>query len=169
MLIRNAEALERLERVDTLVVDKTGTLTEGRPKVTEIVPLDGGREQDLLQVAAALERSSEHPLAAAIVRAAEERGLEVPPATGFDSLTGKGVRGLVPASMAALGNQAMMDELGIPTDAAVARATAMREQGATVMYVARGRKLAGLLAVADPIKATTPAALARCVTPACGS
>ena len=137
VLIRNAEALERLERVDTLVVDKTGTLTEGRPKVTEIVPLDGGGEQDLLRVAAALERSSEHPLAAAIVGAAEERGLELPSATGFESLTGKGVRGLVAGEPAALGNQAMMDELGIPTDAAVARATAMREQGATVMYVAR--------------------------------
>ena len=98
VLIRNAEALERLERVDTLVVDKTGTLTEGRPKVTEIVPLDGGGEQDLLRVAAALERSSEHPLAAAIVGAAEERGLELPSATGFESLTGKGVRGVVAGS-----------------------------------------------------------------------
>ena len=161
VLIRDAEALERLEKVDTLVVDKTGTLTEGRPKVTRIVPLPGARsELDVLALAAALERSSEHPLAEAIVRAAEEQGLGLPAAAGFESLTGKGVQGEVDGQRVALGNRALMDLLGIGTEPAEAPATALREQGATVMYVALGPDLAGLIAVADPIKATTPAALA---------
>ena len=155
VLIRNAEALERLEQVDTLVVDKTGTLTEGRPKVTEVTPLADMNEQDLLGMAAALERSSEHPLAEAIVRAAEEAGLTLPPAADFDSVTGKGVRGTVHGRGVALGNQAMMDALGVAIDGTSERATALQEQGATVMYVAVDGRLAGLVAVADPIKGTT--------------
>jgi Cu+-exporting ATPase len=161
VLIRDAEALERLEKVDTLVVDKTGTLTEGRPSVTAVVALDGRRsELDILALAGSLERSSEHPLAEAIVRAAEERGLALPPATGFESLTGKGVRGEVDGQPVALGNRALLDELGLGTEAADARATALCEQGATVMHVVVGRDLVGLIAVADPVKTTTPAALA---------
>jgi Cu+-exporting ATPase len=159
VLIKNAEALERLEKVDTIVVDKTGTLTEGKPKVTDIVPLGGRVEADVLRLAAALERSSEHPLAEAIVRAAEERGLNPPAAAGFESLTGKGVRGDVDGQAVALGNRALTDALGVTTAGAEDRATALREQGATVMYVTAGGQLAGLIAVADPIKTTTPAAL----------
>ncbi|MFZ1431574.1 MAG: heavy metal translocating P-type ATPase, partial [Geminicoccaceae bacterium] len=159
VLIRNAEALERLEQVDTLVVDKTGTLTEGRPKVTQIVPQADISEQELLGLAAALERSSEHPLAEAIVRAAEEAGLTLPPAADFDSVTGKGVRGTVHGRGVALGNQAMMDALGVAIDVTSERATTLQEQGATVMYVAVDGRLAGLVAVADPIKGTTAGAI----------
>jgi Cu+-exporting ATPase len=160
VLIRDAEALERLERVDTIVVDKTGTLTEGRPKVTAVVPLAGQDEAALLRLAAGLERASEHPLAEAIVRAAEERGLALPEVAGFDSLTGKGVRGEVEGEAVALGNRAMMESLGVPIADAAARADALRREGATVMHVAVGGRLAGLVAVADPIKASTPQALA---------
>ena len=160
VLIRNAEALERLEKVDTLVVDKTGTLTEGKPKVTGVVALDGTPEDELLRLAAGLERASEHPLAAAIVRAAEERGLELPAAEGFLSVTGKGVRGRVAGAEVALGNRAMMEEVGVTVGPdAVARADELRREGATVMLVAREGRLAGLVAVADPVKATTPDAL----------
>jgi Cu+-exporting ATPase len=159
VLIRDAEALERLEKVDTIVVDKTGTLTEGRPKVTALVPLAGLDEAGLLRLAAGLERASEHPLAAAIVQAAEERGLALPAATGFESLTGKGVRGEVEGQPVALGNRALMVELGIDPEPAAARADALGREGATVMHVAVGGRLAGLIAVADPIKATTPQAL----------
>jgi P-type Cu+ transporter len=160
VLIRDAEALEHLERVDTLVVDKTGTLTEGRPKVTSVVPLDGAPGDELLRLAAGLERASEHPLAAAIVKAAEERGLGLPAAEGFASVTGKGVRGRVAGADVALGSRAMMDELGVAVPAGAAEsADALRREGATVMHVARDGRLAGLLAVADPVKPTTPAAL----------
>ena len=168
VLIRDARALERLEQVDTLVVDKTGTLTQGRPSVTAIVPLGGRGEAEILRLAGALERSSEHPLAEAIGRAAEERGLVLPPVAGFASLTGKGVRATVEGQEVALGNEAMLCELGIATGMAGARAealreqgaTVMREQGATVMYVAVAGAVVGLVAVADPVKPTTPAALA---------
>src|SRR4051794_13106609 len=160
VLIKNAEALERFEKVDTLVVDKTGTLTEGRPKVTAVVPLDGTPEEELLRLAAALERASEHPLAAAIVKAAEERGLDLPGAEDFASVTGKGVRGRVAGADVALGNQAMMEQLGVATGPDVtSEADGLRREGATVMLVAREGRLAGLVAVADPVKATTPAAL----------
>ncbi|MEK0082343.1 heavy metal translocating P-type ATPase [Benzoatithermus flavus] len=159
VLIRDAEALERLEKVDTIVVDKTGTLTEGRPKVTAVVPLMGQDEGELLRLAAGLERASEHPLAAAIVQAAEERGLALPEVAGFESVTGKGVRGEVEGKAVALGNRAMMDGLGIAVGDAEVQATALRHEGATVMYVAVDGRLAGLIAVADPIKASTPAAL----------
>ena len=159
VLVRDAAALERLEKVDTLVLDKTGTLTEGRPKVTELVALAGDGDE-LLRLAAALERSSEHPLAEAIVAAAAERSVAPPPATDFVSLTGKGVRGVVDGQEVALGNEAMMRELDLATGGVAARVEALRGQGATVMYLARGRELMGLIAVADPVKASTPAALA---------
>src|SRR4051794_782127 len=160
VLIKNAEALERFEKVDTLVVDKTGTLTEGKPKVTAVVPVDGRSEEDLLRLAAGLERASEHPLAAAIVKAAEERGLDLPGAEDFASVTGKGVRGRVAGADVALGNQAMMEQLGVATGPDVtSEADGLRREGATVMLVAREGRLAGLVAVADPVKATTPAAL----------
>jgi P-type Cu+ transporter len=160
VLIRDAGALERLEQVDTLVVDKTGTLTQGRPSVTAIVPLGARGEAEILRLAAALERPSEHPLAEAIGRAAEERGLVLPPAPGFASLTGKGVRATVEGQEVALGNEAVMRELGIAPGVAGAQAEALREQGATVMYVAVAGAVVGLVAVADPVKPTTPAALA---------
>ena len=159
VLIKNAEALERLEKVDTIVVDKTGTLTEGQPKVTAVVPLEGIAEEELLRLAGGLERASEHPLAAAIVKAAEGRGLTLPPAEQFGSLTGKGVRGLIDGRQVALGNRALMDELGIGIGSALGKADELRREGATVMQVARDDQLVGLIAVADPIKATTPAAL----------
>jgi Cu+-exporting ATPase len=159
VLIRDAEALERLEKVDTIVVDKTGTLTEGRPRVTAVVPLAVQDEAALLRLAAGLERASEHPLAEAIVRAAEERGLALPEVAGFESLTGKGVRGTIEGQALALGNRAMMEELGIDPGPAADRADALRREGATVMYVAVGGRLAGLVAVADPIKSSTPEAL----------
>ena len=160
VLIKNAEALERLEKVDTIVVDKTGTLTEGKPKVTAIVPLADRSETDLLRLAAALERSSEHPLAAAIVAAAEERGIAVGSPANFHSITGKGVVGTVDDAEVALGNRALMEELDIDVSGATARADALRREGATVMYVATGGAMTGLIAVADPVKATTPQALA---------
>jgi Cu+-exporting ATPase len=159
VLIKNAEALERLEKVDTLVVDKTGTLTEGKPSVTAIVPLDDRREADLLRLAATLERGSEHPLAAAIVRAAEERGITSGSAGDFHSVTGKGVVGTVEGTQVALGNRALMEELGVDFTEAAARADELRREGVSVMYVAAGEALTGLIAVADPIKASTPAAL----------
>ena len=160
VLIKNAEALERLEKVDTIVVDKTGTLTEGKPKVTAIVSLAGRSEADLLRLAAALERSSEHPLAAAIVAAAEERGIAVGSPDNFRSITGKGVVGTVEGAEVALGNRALMEELEIDVAEAAARADELRREGATVMYVATDGTASGLIAVADPVKATTPQALA---------
>jgi Cu+-exporting ATPase len=160
VLIKNAEALERLEKVDTIVVDKTGTLTEGKPKVTAIVSLADRSETDLLRLAAALERSSEHPLAAAIVAAAEERGIAVGSPGNFRSITGKGVVGTVENFEVALGNRALMEELEIDVTDATARADELRREGATVMYVATKGTMTGLIAVADPVKATTPQALA---------
>jgi Cu+-exporting ATPase len=159
VLIKNAEALERLEKVDTLVVDKTGTLTEGRPTVTAVVPMGGHAEADLLRLAATLERASEHPLAAAVVRAAEERRIAPGSVGGFRSVTGKGVAGTVDGVEVALGNRAMMEEAKVDIAEAAARSDELRREGATVMYVAAGGTLEGLVAVADPIKASTPAAL----------
>ncbi len=158
VLIRDAEALERLEKVDTLVVDKTGTLTEGKPSVTAVEPLGGHSETEVLALAAALERGSEHPLAEAILRAAEQRSLQIAPAAEFESATGKGVRGRVDGRAVALGNDALMRELGI--SASLPRAEELRRQGGTVMLLAVDGGLAGLIAVADPVKASTPAALA---------
>jgi Cu+-exporting ATPase len=159
VLIKNAEALERLEKVDTLVIDKTGTLTEGRPSVVAIRTAPGFDEVLLLRLAAGLERGSEHPLAAAIVRAAEERGLQVPDAQEFDSPVGKGVTGTVEGRKLAIGNARMMADAGIDTGALDAAAEALRSDGATAIYVAVDGKVAGVIAIADPIKASTPAAI----------
>jgi Cu+-exporting ATPase len=155
VLVKNAEALERLERVDTLVVDKTGTLTEGKPKLVSVVPFGGRSEADAVRLAAALERSSEHPLAAAILSGARERGIEIPSAAEFRSVPGKGIVARVDSISAALGNLAMMEEAGVKTDVARSEADELRREGQTVMFLALDGELAALLGVADPIKATT--------------
>jgi len=159
VLIKNAEALERFAKVDTLVVDKTGTLTEGKPRVTTLVPAEGMDEDELLRLAASLERASEHPLAAAIVAAAEERGLEMVEAGEFDSITGKGVRGKVAGREVAIGNQRLLESLEIDPGPLAGRADRQRAEGETVMFVAIDGRPAGLVCVADPIKETTPGAL----------
>ncbi len=161
VLFKNAEAIELLRQVDTLVVDKTGTLTEGRPRLAAVETLPGVTEDELLQLAASLERGSEHPLAAAIVAGAEARGLAPAQATGFASLTGRGVTGTVAGRAVALGNRRLLDELGIATGALPARAEALRLSGETVLFVALDGKAAGLLGVADPIKETAPEAIRR--------
>ena len=160
VLIKSAEALERMERVDTLVVDKTGTLTEGRPKVTTVVAAPGFTESALLALAAGLERSSEHPLSAAIMKAAKAGGVAVPDATGFASVTGKGVTGHVDGRMIALGNAALMDDLGVALGGLAARAEQLRRDGATALFVSVDGQPGGVIAIADPIKATTRAAIA---------
>ncbi len=160
VLIKNAEALERMERVDTLVVDKTGTLTEGRPKLVAIVPAHGFEESEVLHLAASVERASEHPLGRAIVEAATARGIALDDATDFDSPTGKGVVGTLAGRKIALGNARFLGELGISVEPLAAQAERQRQDGATAVYLAVDRKLAGLLAIADPVKATTPAAIA---------
>jgi P-type Cu+ transporter len=154
VLIKNAEALERLEKIDTLVADKTGTLTEGKPRVVAVVPADGFDEATVLALGASLERASEHPLAAAIVASAKERGVELKNVTGFASVTGKGVTGTIGARAVAVGNAGLFKDLG------VASADLESRDGATAMFVAVDGRPAGIIAVADPIKATTPAALA---------
>jgi Cu+-exporting ATPase len=158
VLIRNAEALERMERVDTLVVDKTGTLTEGKPKVISIVA-DGFDKTEMLRLAASVEQASEHPLAAAIVAAAKERGLPLAKVMGFDSPTGKGAIGMVERRRVALGNAKFLAELNIATAALDPKADELRHDGATAIYVAIDGKAAGVIAIADPIKQTTPEAL----------
>ena len=159
VLIKNAEALERFEKMDTLVVDKTGTLTEGKPSVTAIRAVAGVSENDLLATAASLERASEHPLALAIVRAATERGLALVEATDFDSPVGKGVVGRVGARAVAIGNRRYLQELGVDAAPLEAEAEQLREDGATAIFVAIDGKITGIIGVADPIKATTPEAL----------
>jgi Cu+-exporting ATPase len=159
VLIKNAEALEHMEKVDTLVVDKTGTLTEGRPRVIAIVPASGFEEAGVLSSAAALEQSSEHPLAAAIVAAARERELPVAAVEGFESVTGKGVTGRVNGKTVAVGNRKLLQGLGATADALEKEAEKLRADGATAMFVAIDGQPAGVIAVADPIKSTTSAAL----------
>ncbi|PST18136.1 copper-translocating P-type ATPase [Rhizobium sp. JAB6] len=159
VLVRDAEALERFAKVDTLIVDKTGTLTEGKPNLTEIVPATGIDEACLLSLAASLERGSEHPLAEAIVAGAEGRGVHFVEISGFAAVTGKGVEGRVGETTIALGNAAMMAGLAVSTDALKAETERLRSEGKTVMFVAIDRKLAGLVAVADRIKPTTAAAI----------
>ena len=160
VLFRDAAAIEALHRVDTLVLDKTGTLTEGRPTLREAVALGDSSREQLLALAAALEVASEHPLARAIVNGASEEGVAVPAATGFRSFTGRGVRGQVGGSEVALGNARLLEELGVPLgEAAAQRAERLRGDGATVMFLAVDGTLAGLIAVADRIKAGTSAAL----------
>ena len=161
VLIKDAEALERFETVDTLVVDKTGTLTEGRPRVVAVVPAAGFDEATVLSFGASLERLSEHPLAAAVVASARERGAAIKAAvTNFSSVTGKGVTGMIGGQEVAIGNAELLREIGAAGAALEARADALRHEGATAMFVAVDRRPAGIIAVADPIKATTLAALA---------
>jgi Cu+-exporting ATPase len=162
VLVKNAESLEALEKVDTIVLDKTGTLTEGRPRVVRLLPLPGTDEAALLRLAAAVEARSEHPMGAAIVRAARERGLDLEPVENFISITGGGVSGLVGGRKVAAGSAAFLEEQGI-RDLAAARKTATecQAQGQTVVFVALEGQPAGALAVADPVKATTPAAIQR--------
>ena len=159
VLIKSAEALERMEKVDTLVVDKTGTLTEGKPKVTAIVTAPGLVEADLLRLAGSLEQSSEHPLAAAIARAAKERKLSTQEATEFASVTGEGVTGKIGGRAVALGNAKLMSGLGIKFGDLEQKAHALRGDGATALFIAVDGKPGGIIAIADPIKATTQAAL----------
>ena len=159
VLIKNAEALERFEKIDTLVVDKTGTLTEGKPRVVAVTATSSFDEPTVLSLAASLERSSEHPLAAAIVTSARERGLTLGELADFRSITGKGVTGTVKSRQVAVGNAALFAELNIPLATLESQAEASRAEGATVMFVAIEGRCAGMLAVADPIKASTPAAL----------
>ena len=159
VLIRNAEALEILEKVDTLVVDKTGTLTEGRPRLRVVVPVADVPEGEVLRLAASVEVGSEHPLAAAIVEGAEARGIKPVAADDFRSVTGKGVVARVDGREVSLGNVALMRELGVDAGAVLARAEELRSEGQTVMFVARDRRLIGLVGVADPIKESAPEAL----------
>ncbi len=159
VLFRNAEAIEVMRKVDTLVVDKTGTLTEGKPKLVSVVPWTGFDEVPLLRLAATLERGSEHPLAAAIVRGSEERGVDLGEATGFESITGKGVRGNVDGHAVALGNLALMTQLEIELGDLAKNAEALRVEGQTVMFIAVDGKPAGFVGVADPIKVSTPEAI----------
>jgi Cu+-exporting ATPase len=159
VLIKNAEALERMEKIDTLVVDKTGTLTEGKPKVVAVVPQPGFEEAKVLHLAASVERNSEHPLAAAIVAAAKERNLELAAVRDFDAPAGKGVVGMVDEQKLALGNAAFLKELGIDTAPLAAEAERLRADGATAVFLAADGKPAGIIAIADPIKASTKAAL----------
>ena len=160
VLVRDAETLERLAEVNTVVVDKTGTLTEGRPRVSAVEAVGRRSADRILSLAAAIERGSEHPLAEAIVRAAEERGLEIGKAQDFRALTGRGVAGRVGGTDVALGIRTLLDEMAIgPDEEMAARADALRDDGATVMFVALDGRVAGLIAVTDPIKTTTPEAL----------
>jgi P-type Cu+ transporter len=159
VLIKDAEALERMAGVDTLIVDKTGTLTMGKPKLTDVVTLGDITETDLLSLAAALERGSEHPLAEAIVEGAEAKGVPRREATDFDAVTGKGVQGRVGGRAVALGNAAMMREMGLDTGAAEAKADTLRAEGKTAMFIAVDGELVGIVAVADPIKDSTAQAI----------
>ena len=160
VLIRNAEALERMEKIDTLVIDKTGTLTEGKPAVTSIVTAAGFDEAEVLRLAASIERASEHPIAHAIVTAAERRGLQLAQVEAFDSPAGRGALGTAEGRRVVLGNARFLQELGVSTDALAKEAERMREDGATAIFAAVDGRVAGALAIADPVKASTPEALA---------
>ncbi|MDK1032575.1 MAG: copper-translocating P-type ATPase, partial [Planctomycetia bacterium] len=159
VLIKNAEALEVLEKVDTLVVDKTGTLTEGKPKLVTLAPADGFEGTEVLRLAASLERSSEHPLAEAIAQGAARRNIKLTEPRDFQSLTGKGVTGFVDGRNVAVGNRKLSDDLGIPLGELSRRAEVLRSEGQTVVFIFVDSRPAGLLGVADPIKETTPEAI----------
>ncbi|HLJ52765.1 MAG TPA: heavy metal translocating P-type ATPase [Rhizomicrobium sp.] len=161
ILIKNAEALERFEKVDTLVVDKTGTLTEGKPRVVAIVPFGERTEDDVLALVASLERASEHPLAGAILAAARERRIALRDVSDFKAISGKGIRGMIDGTDAAAGNGQFLHELGIETATSESKAEQLRRDGATALYIGAAGRLAGIVAVADPIKATTKAAIAE--------
>ncbi len=160
VLIKNAEALEHMEKVDTLVVDKTGTLTEGKPAVTAVITSPDFEEDEMLRLAASVERASEHPLAIAIVRAAEDRGLLMAPVSAFDSPTGKGALGTVKGRKIVLGNAAFLLEQGVDVASLAERADELRADGATAIFIGIDGRAAGIFAIADPVKATTPEALA---------
>ena len=160
VLIKNAEALEHMEKVDTLVVDKTGTLTEGKPSVIAVVPAPGFDEAEILRLAASVERASEHPLALAIVAAADKQGIATAPVADFDSPTGKGALGTVEGRRVVLGNAAFLTEHGIVPDRLAEQADRLREDGATVIFAGIGGTVAGAIAIADPVKSSTPEALA---------
>jgi Cu+-exporting ATPase len=159
VLIKNAEALEIFQQVDTLVVDKTGTLTEGKPRVESVVAAAGNSEASVLALAAALEKGSEHPLAVAVLAAAHERGVELPAVEGFEARVGRGVIGTIAGGQAALGNRRLSDELGVDWGELAAQAEVLRQKGQTVVFIAHRGAAVGLLGIADPIKATTPEAL----------
>ncbi len=159
VLIKNAEALEVMEKVDTLIIDKTGTLTEGKPKLTEVITLDGFEQKQILKLVASLEQNSEHPLASAIVKGAKEQGLELASVQDFSSITGKGVQGKIDGFTVALGNAALFAELNIDIAPLTEKANKLRSLGQTVMFAAINGKAAAIIAVADPIKATTAEAL----------
>jgi len=159
VLIKNAEALEILEKVDTLVLDKTGTLTEGKPSVESVVAVAGGDEGAIVRLAASLEQASEHPLAAAVVAAAKSNGMTLATVSEFQSRTGLGVSGRVEGKIVAAGNEKLLQELRVVIDALQPRAEALRREGQTVMFVAVDGRAAGLIGIADPIKSSTPQAL----------
>jgi Cu+-exporting ATPase len=159
VLFKNAEAMEVMRKVDTLVVDKTGTLTEGHPELVSVIPAAGFDEAEVVRLAASVEQSSEHPLAAAIVRGAEKRALERPPVEDFQSVTGKGVTGVADGRRVALGNIQLLQDLGIDAEGLPAQADALRAEGQTVMFLGVDGRAAGLIGVADPIKSTTPEAI----------
>lgn len=159
VLFRNAEAIEVLRTVDTLVVDKTGTLTRGKPELVTVETTGNNNEKELLQRVAAVERASEHPLAAAIVSGVEARGIEIPAASGFESITGKGAQGTVAGKKVAIGNQAMLEGLGVESGTLTSRAEELRREGQTVMFVVIDGKMAGMIGVADPIKETSAEAI----------
>jgi len=159
VLIKNAEALERFEKIDTLMIDKTGTLTEGKPRLVAVLPEPGHDENEVLRLAATLERGSEHPLAEAIVRGAEERGVAMDEASDFEAITGKGVKGTVGGKAVALGNIALVRDLGLEGARLADKANARRDEGETVMFVILDGQIAGLVSVTDPVKETTPDAI----------
>ncbi len=152
VLIKNAEALEIMEKVDTLVVDKTGTLTEGKPRLVSLKTRNGATEEEVLRLAASIERGSEHPLAAAIIAGAKERGIEPVKTTDFQSLTGRGIQGVVDGRKVALGNQQLLDDLGLDAKSVLSDAEQWRQDGQTVMFLAKDGTIIGLLGVADPMK-----------------
>ena len=161
LLIKDAEALELMERVDTLVIDKTGTLTEGHPQVQRVMATAGFTHDDGLRIAASLEQLSEHPLAAAIVAFASEQGLALEPVAGFDSVTGQGVRGEIRGQRVLLGNSQLMRQAGVDCAVVAAEAQALRELGQPVMLLSDAQRIAGFISVADPIKPTTEEAIAQ--------
>jgi Cu+-exporting ATPase len=159
VLFKNAEAIETMRKINTIVVDKTGTLTVGKPKLTGVVPAKDMSEEKLLRLAATLEKASEHPLAAAIVSGTAERGIQPTDVVDFDSITGKGVLGVVENVTVKLGNTKLMDDAGVDITELKEQAETMRKEGQTVMFVAIDGQLAGILAVSDPIKESTPEAI----------
>jgi Cu+-exporting ATPase len=161
VLIKNAEALEILQKVDTLVVDKTGTLTEGKPRVMSVLPADGHEQAELLRLAASLERGSEHPLASALVRAAEERKLALAEAREFRYLTGRGVTGRVEGREVAAGNERLFEEIGVAAADLLSRAESLRAEGQTVILLAVDHLPAGVIGIADPVKESTPQAISE--------